>query len=76
MIRTPSRRVKPARKSARPSAPFGAGILHSSPYHGTMPFTAADLEWAAQTFGDDEPDWDALAAEAEGYDRVVAGCYA
>ena len=63
-------KVKATRKSPRPSAPFGQGILASRPFAGRMPFTTADLAEAALMFADDatttaDTDWDALALEAE-----------
>ena len=42
-------------KSARPF-----GILPRR--ERRMPFTQADLDWAAQSFGDDDPDWDVRLA--------------
>jgi hypothetical protein len=49
------------------SRPFGAGLLRSVPFAGRMPFTVQDQLDAAAMFADDasEPDWDALAIEAE-----------
>jgi hypothetical protein len=74
-------KVKATRHTSRPDAPFGAGILRSAPYYGRQPFTAADLEWAAQEFGRDAdwdarmaadagPDWDTLAGEARFVDAA------
>lgn len=55
--------VKPARRTARPAAPFGDRVF--APRGGRQPFTAADLRWAAQAFAaDDEPDYDQMAGEA------------
>ena len=65
-------KVKPTRKSPRPSAPFGQGILASRPFAGRMPYTLADLSDAAAMFASAEPDWDALAFEAECQDRLDA----
>jgi hypothetical protein len=57
------RRVKPTRHTARPAAPFGAGI---HPARIRFEPSDDDRRWAAQTFGDDDPDWDArLAAGLE-----------
>jgi hypothetical protein len=44
-----------------------------------MPYTQADLDWAAQNLNTDaadydEPDYDALAGEAEAQARIEAGC--
>ncbi|MGP0069008.1 MAG: hypothetical protein ACLQGP_36085 [Isosphaeraceae bacterium] len=63
-------------KTGNATHPFGAGILRSVPFAGRMPFTQADLDWAAAAFADDatdpEPDWDAMALEAEYQDRLDA----
>jgi hypothetical protein len=71
IIALPSLPVKPTRKSPRPSAPFGAGIL---PHAGRrMPYTQADLDEAVLMFADSpEPDWDAMALEAEHQARLDA----
>jgi hypothetical protein len=76
MICLPSLKVKPTRKTARPSAPFGQGI--AIPYKGRqMPYTQADLDEAAQMFaGSPEPDWDALAAQREWEDLYEKGLLA
>jgi hypothetical protein len=67
------RPVKVTRRTPRPDAPFGAGILRFAPYGGTMPYNVADLEWAAQEFGRDA-DWDArLAADANGEECHTCG---
>jgi hypothetical protein len=58
-------RVKKTRVSDRPAARFGAGLLRSLPAY-QEPYSAADLEWAAQAFADGpEPDWDAIYGERE-----------
>jgi hypothetical protein len=70
MICLPSLKVKPTRKTARPSAPFGAGILASRPFAGRMPFTYQDTLDAAQMFADEStPDYDAMAMESAYYDQ-------
>lgn len=78
MIRRDRIKVKPARKTVRPDAPFGVGLLVSAPYYGNQPFTQDDLDWAAQAFARDDEGtpFDLLAAEASGFDAVTAGCYA
>jgi hypothetical protein len=56
---TPSLKVKPTRRTARPSAPFGSGILPTRRTRKPrFEPTAADAAWASQTFGVDA-DWDA-----------------
>jgi hypothetical protein len=68
-------RVKPTRRTARPARPFGTGI-----FERRMPYTAADLAWAAAELNENatdydvEPDYDHLAAEAEAQARIEAGC--
>jgi hypothetical protein len=63
IISTTPRRVKPTRHSARPPAPFGAGVF---PYRTRFEPSKEDRRWAAQVFGDDDPDWDVrLAAGLE-----------
>jgi hypothetical protein len=60
-----STKVKATRHSARLAAPFGAGLTRYVPDAGRMPFTQADLDWAAAAFADDAgPDYDRLAGEA------------
>jgi hypothetical protein len=58
---------------------FGRGVLASHP-DDTMPYTAADLAWAAQEFGETteggecESDYDELAAaEAAALDALELG---
>jgi len=52
---------------------FGAGILRSVPFAGRMPYTQADLDEAVRMFADDaEPNWDAMALEAEHQARCEA----
>lgn len=72
IIALPSLKSKPTRRTARPDAPFGAGILPYRPSSGRMPYTAEDLAWAAQAFADPEPDWDQLAGEAAFLDTLEA----
>jgi hypothetical protein len=60
IISTKSRRVKPTRHSARPAAPFGAGVY---PKPSRFEPTDEDRRWAAQAFGDDDPDWDVRLAD-------------
>jgi hypothetical protein len=63
-------KVKPVRKTTRPEAPFGAGIL---PKRARFQPSDADRRWAAQAFADGgEPDWDALAAEAACLDAMCS----
>jgi hypothetical protein len=82
MISTKPHRVKPTRHTARPSAPFGAGIY---PTRTRFEPSEDDRRWAAQTFGDDadwdvrlaggdepESDWDMLAGEAASLDAMCA----
>jgi hypothetical protein len=54
-----SHRVKPTRHSARSATPFGAGIY---PARTRFEPSDDDRRWAAQTFGDDDPDWDVRLA--------------
>jgi hypothetical protein len=81
MISSKTGCVKPTRHSARPSAPFGAGIF---PARTRFEPTEDDRQWAAQVFAADadwdvrmaegdevEPDWDMLAAEAAYYDTCA-----
>jgi hypothetical protein len=58
IIAIPTRKVKAVRKTARPSAPFGAGIL---PRTTRFEPTDEDRAAAAQLFADD-CDWDARMA--------------
>ena len=60
---TSSPKVKATRKTSRPSAPFGAGLL-PKPYRRFEP-SDAERKWAAAAFADDaSPDYDQLAGEA------------
>jgi hypothetical protein len=67
--------VKPTRRTARKATTFGEGI-----FERRMPYTQADLDWAAQNLNTDatdddvEPDYDAMAGEAEAQARIEAGC--
>ena len=73
IFRTTNVPVKATRKTARPSTSFGAGILPYRPFAGVMPFTVQDAAEAVLMFADSsEPDWDALATEAEHQDRMDA----
>jgi hypothetical protein len=71
MISTRARRVKVTRHTARPSAPFGAGLTRFVPFAVTAPGfvepSDEDRAIVGQLFSDyeSEPDWDALAGEAE-----------
>jgi hypothetical protein len=66
IFRTANVPVKATRKTERPAGRFGQGILPYRPFAGVMPFSQADLDWATQSFNDDsEPDYDAMALEAE-----------
>jgi hypothetical protein len=66
--------VKPTRRGIKPAVPFGQGILPSRP-HFAVTLTASDADWAAESFNAaPEPDFDAMAAEAEALDRLTAGC--
>ena len=68
MISVESRRVKPTRRTARPPAPFGAGVY---PRATRFEPSEEDRLWAAQSFGADA-DWCArMAADANG-DRCEA----
>jgi hypothetical protein len=61
--------VKPTRRTVRPVAPFGAGILRTR--RTRFEPSAADLQWAAQAFNSDAgPDYDTLAAEAACVDAM------
>lgn len=65
--------VKPTRRTARPAARFGQGIL---PTHPTFrsPVSIADMEWHAQQADAAEDRWiDELYAECVAQDRVDAG---
>ncbi|MGP0062599.1 MAG: hypothetical protein ACLQGP_03215 [Isosphaeraceae bacterium] len=63
-------------KTGNTTRPFGAGLLRSTPFAGRMPYTYQDTLDAAAMFADDatgpEPDWDAMALEAEHQDRLDA----
>jgi hypothetical protein len=77
MIRTASPKVKPARRTARPAAPFGAGLLRYIPFAVTAPGFVepgdADRRWAAQAFADASgPDYDRLAGEAAALASIEA----
>lgn len=50
--------VKSARKIARPARPFGEGIFPAR--ERRMPFTAADLAWAAFELNKDTRDYEVL----------------
>lgn len=73
IIGNSARRVQPTRKTARPDRPFGSGLTRFVPYAVLAPgfIEPADEDRAivGQLFADaesePEPDWDALAAEAE-----------
>jgi hypothetical protein len=68
---------KPTRRTARPDAPFGAGILRFVPFAVTCPddFEPSDEDKAAaaRMFADDA-DWNArLAADANGEECEACG---
>jgi hypothetical protein len=82
MITPIARRVKPTRRTARPAAPFGAGIL---PRPTRFQPTDEDRAAAVLMFADDadwdvrladaeqpEPDYDMLAGEAATLDAMCA----
>lgn len=66
ILAIPSIKSKPTRRTARPVAPFGSGILPDRPIRRPrFEPSPADRQWAAQVFGFDA-DWDArLAAGLE-----------
>jgi hypothetical protein len=70
---SPARRTvnrKPARRTARPSAPFGAGVFPRPTRSGP---SDEDRAAAAAMFGVDA-DWDArMAADADGEECEVCG---
>jgi hypothetical protein len=71
-IRTKSRRVKPSRHTARPDAPFGAGILPTA----SRRFEPSDEDraWAAQFFGqleDERRELEERALQAQWDDQFV-----
>ena len=68
-------RVKPTRKTPRPASRFGAGIMPFTPFVGHMPFTLADVAWAAQAFGESSPDYDLAAGEATAVDALSRGIF-
>ena len=45
--------------------PFGRGIFRYVPDTGRKPYTWDDQEWAAAAFGENEREYDRVAAEAE-----------
>jgi hypothetical protein len=70
-------KIKPTRRTARPDAPFGAGILRFVPLAVTCPdhFEPSELDRAAAAamFGADA-DWSArMAADANGDDCEACG---
>lgn len=73
--RTVNRKV--ARRTARPDAPFGAGLLRFVPFAVTYPdhFEPSDEDKAAAVLmfaAADEPDYDAMAGEASYLDWCAA----
>ena len=66
---------KPARRTARPSAPFGAGLFRFVPFAvtaaGYVEPSDADRAAASAMFND-EPDYDQLAGEAAFLDACEA----
>ncbi len=68
-------KVQPARRTARPSAPFGSGIL--PPARQRFEPSAADSAWAAAEFHAAESrDWERRAAEAAALDSAPYGIFA
>jgi hypothetical protein len=72
---TKTRRVKPTRRSPRPTTRFGSGLTPYTPDAGRMPYTAADLAWAAQAFESDDAELEARYAESAFMDRYERGCF-
>ena len=70
IIRTETRRVKPTRHTARPAAPFGAGI---HPARSRFEPTEEDRRWAAQVFAelDDARQLEERALQAQWDDQFV-----
>lgn len=71
-----TRRVKPTRRTPRPDAPFGVGVLRSLP-EARWGHTAADEDWYAREFaaadGPTDAELDALAAERAWEDAAADG---
>jgi hypothetical protein len=66
--------VKPSRRTARPSAPFGAGLLRSLPSYRADHSADDAAWWAAEQAAAEDRHLDALAAESEAQDRYERGC--
>jgi hypothetical protein len=75
MITYKNRRVKTHRNTSRPTTRFGSGLTPYIPDAGRMPYTAADLAWAAQAFESDDAELEARYAESAFMDRYERGCY-
>jgi hypothetical protein len=71
IISRPRPPVKPTRRAIPSARPFGEGILLDRGER-RMPFTQADLDWAAQTFNGDAADSDATPSDADL--DFAAGC--
>jgi hypothetical protein len=67
--------VKILRRSPRPTTRFGSGLTPYVPDAGRMPYTAADLAWAAQAFESDDAELEARYAESAFMDRYERGCF-
>ena len=75
MICTASPKVKPARRTARPSAPFGSGLFRFVAFAVTAAGYAEPSDAdraAAATMFTGEPDYDQLAGEAAYLDSCAA----
>jgi hypothetical protein len=72
-MQTKTRRVKTHRNTSRPTTRFGSGLTPYVPDAGRMPYTAADLAWAAQAFEDEDTALEARYAESAMLDRYQAG---
>jgi hypothetical protein len=75
MITYKTRRVKPTRRSPRPTTRFASGLTPYVPDAGRMPYTVADLAWAAQAFESDDAELEARYAESAFMDRYERGCF-
>lgn len=75
MISHKTRRVKTHRNSPRPTTRFASGLTPYIPDVGRMPYTAADLAWAAQAFESDDAELEARYLESAFMDRYERGCF-
>jgi hypothetical protein len=75
MITYKNRRVKTHRHSPRPTTRFGSGLTPYVPDAGRMPYTPADLAWAAQAFESDDAELEVRYLESAFMDRYERGCF-